>query len=129
MDLNDLTRRLTSTLSGGERRRLALSALLVQDPDIMLLDEPMNHLDPLHKLKVLRKLSALADDGKTIMLSLHDPTIAARFTRQVLLLHGDGQWEFGATKDMLTPAHLERLYGTPFAEYINDQQSVFLPTL
>ncbi len=129
MDISDLSERLTSTLSGGERRRLAIATLLVQAPDILLLDEPMNHLDPLHKLQVLKKLSAVADTGKTILASLHDPAMAARFARQVLLLFGDGEWEFGAAADMLTTARLERLYGTPFAVYSRANESVLLPTL
>jgi iron complex transport system ATP-binding protein len=129
MDLSDLTERLTSTLSGGERRRLAIATLLVQEPDMLLLDEPMNHLDPLHKLQVLDKLSALTENGKTVIATLHDPALAARFARQVLLLFGDGKWEFGATADMLTTDHLERLYGTPFAVFSRGEQKVLLPTL
>jgi len=134
MDLGDLTERLTSTLSGGERRRLALATLLVQEPDMLLLDEPMNHLDPLHKLQVLSKLSALADSGKTVIASLHDPAMAARYARQILLLYGDknggdGEWEFGPAADMLTTDRLERLYGTPFAAFSRDDQTVLLPTL
>jgi len=129
MDLGSLTERLTSTLSGGERRRLAIATLLVQEPDILLLDEPMNHLDPLHKLQVLDKLSALADDGKTVIASLHDPAMAARYARQILLLFGDGKWEFGPAADMLTSNRLERLYGTPFAVFSRGEQEILLPTL
>ncbi len=129
MDLDDLSARLTSTLSGGERRRLAIATLLVQQPDMLLLDEPMNHLDPLHKLQVLDQLSALADDDKTIIASVHDPVIATRFARQILLLFGDGEWAFGPTADMLTSERLERLYGTPFATFSRANQNVLLPTL
>jgi len=129
MDLGDLTTRQTSTLSGGERRRLAIATLLVQEPDVLLLDEPMNHLDPLHKLQVLDELSALTDAGRTVIASLHDPAMAARFARQILLLFGDGEWEFGSTADMLTANRLERLYGTPFAAFSRDGQEVLLPTL
>lgn len=129
MDLGDLTERLTSTLSGGERRRLAIATLLVQQPDMLLLDEPMNHLDPLHKLQVLGRLSILAEAGKTVIASLHDPAMAARFARQILLLFGDGAWEFGPTADMLTTHRLERLYGTPFAVFSRAGQNVLLPTL
>jgi len=129
MDLADLAERLTSTLSGGERRRLSIAALLVQEPDMLLLDEPMNHLDPLHKLQVLDRLSTLAGDGKTVLASLHDPAMAARFARQILLLFGDGEWEIGPTADMLTTDRLERLYGTPFAVFSRTGQQVLLPTL
>ncbi len=127
MDLADLSHRMTATLSGGERQRLALSMLLVQDPDVMLLDEPMNHLDPLHKLAVLEKFAALADQGKTILATLHDPVLAARYSRAVLLLFGNGSWDFGPTDAMLTPEKLERLYGTPFVAYTRDNQSVLVP--
>jgi len=127
MDIGDLTERLTTTLSGGERRRLAIATLLVQNPDILLLDEPLNHLDPLHKLQVLNALAALADDGKTIIASLHDPVLAARFATQILLLFGDGEWAFGATDEMLTAERLERLYGTPFATWSHEGRNVLLP--
>jgi len=127
MDLTNLCDRMSATLSGGERQRLALSTLLVQDPDIFLLDEPTNHLDPLHRLKVLAQLTSLADSGKTILASLHDPVLAAIYSRFVLLLFGDGSWEYGATGALLTPENLERLYGTPYAEFTHNGQSVLLP--
>jgi iron complex transport system ATP-binding protein len=127
MDLSGLSDRMTATLSGGERQRLALATLLVQDPDVLLLDEPMNHLDPLHKLTVLTKLSELAKAGKTILASLHDPVWAAKYSQHVLLMFGDGGWEYGPTESMLTPENLERLYGTPFAEFRRNGQSVLLP--
>ena len=127
MDLIELGDRLTATLSGGERRRLALATLLVQDPEHLLLDEPLNHLDPLHKLGVLSKLSELTADGKSVLASLHDPALATRYADSVLLLYGDGRWAFGSSAEMLTTHNLERLYGTPFQRFDHDQQSVLLP--
>lgn len=127
MDLSGLGDRMTATLSGGERQRLALATLFVQDPDVLLLDEPMNHLDPLHKLTVLTKLTGLTKAGKTILASLHDPVLAAKYSQHVLLMFGDGSWEYGPTKSMLTPENLQRLYGTPFVEFTRDGQSVLLP--
>ena len=53
MNLGGFEDRLVSTLSGGERRRLAMARLLTQDPGVLLLDEPVNHLDPRHQIDTL----------------------------------------------------------------------------
>lgn len=117
MHLQSAGERAAASLSGGERRRLGIATLLVQDPDILLLDEPLNHLDPLHEIAVLRLLGALADGGKVVMASMHDPTLAARSFDHCLLLHGDGRWAFGAVGDLLTTTRLAELYGVPFSEF------------
>lgn len=125
--LSGLEQRMILTLSGGERRRVALATLLVQNPGVWLLDEPTNHLDPHHQLEVLNKLSALARDGKCVIATLHDPMLAARFSNNVLLLHGDGDWEFGPTNDLLVPTNLERLYRTPFESFHNGDRTIMVP--
>lgn len=127
MDLAGLEQRLTATLSGGERRRLAMATLLVQDPQILLLDEPMNHLDPAHRLALLATLARLTADGRCVLASLHDPALAARFATRILMLHGDGRWECGPTASLLTADKLEALYNTPFQAYTHDGQSVLIP--
>ena len=127
MDLAGLEQRPTATLSGGERRRLALATLLVQDPALLLLDEPMNHLDPAHRFVVLEKLATLCASGRGILASLHDPALAARYATAVLLLHGDGRWDFGAARELLTPERLGELYGTPFAVFHSGNDQVIIP--
>lgn len=70
--LEDFAERDIDTLSGGERRRVALATLLAQNPDVLLLDEPINHLDPHHQLDVLKLLRDRARDGRTVVMSLHE---------------------------------------------------------
>lgn len=111
--LTDFQSRDIATLSGGERRRVAIAAMLTQDPDLMLLDEPVNHLDPHQQIEVLRLLRARADAGNSVLMSLHDAGLAARFADQALLLFGNGEWLCGPTQDVLTEATISRLYGTP----------------
>ena len=77
----------------------------------MLLDEPTNHLDPHHQIEVLRLLRAKASSGRTIVMSMHDAGLAARFADQALLLFGNGDWRFGAVADVLTEETISRLYG------------------
>jgi iron complex transport system ATP-binding protein len=114
--LDDLAARDVDTLSGGERRRAALATLLAQKPDVLLLDEPINHLDPHHQLDVLKLLREHARAGRTVMMSLHDAGLAARFSDYALLLFGDGEWLTGPTTEVLTPETMTKLYGVAVRE-------------
>jgi len=112
VDLGDMPQRDIATLSGGERRRLAIAQVLTQSPAIYLLDEPTNHLDPQHQLDVLRIFRDKADSGAAVVASLHDVNLAARFADKCLLLYGDGRWELDKTNAVLTEQRLTELYAT-----------------
>jgi len=112
VDLGDMPQRDIATLSGGERRRLAIAQVLTQSPDIYLLDEPTNHLDPQHQLDVLRIFRDKANSGAAVVASLHDVNLAARFADKCLLLYGDGRWELDETNAVLTEERLTELYAT-----------------
>ena len=108
--------RSVQTLSGGERRRLAIASLLAQEPQVFLPDEPTNHLDPHHQLDVMRLLQTKANNGRTVLMSLHDIGLAARFADYVLLLYGNGEWYFGEAASALTAQTISRLYDSPMRE-------------
>jgi iron complex transport system ATP-binding protein len=126
VDMEEFALRSTDTLSGGEQRRVAVAALLAQQPAVFLLDEPTNHLDPHHQLAVLQLFRALADSGRTVITTLHDPTLAARFANRALLLYGDGRWSLGPVGTSLTAASLSELYLTPMVELARDDRRVFV---
>jgi len=113
MDLGSMHDRDVATLSGGERRRLAIAQTLTQTPAVYLLDEPTNHLDPQHQLDVLRVFQKQAESGAAIIASLHDVNLAARYADQCLLLFGDGRWQLGPTDSVLSEERLTELYATP----------------
>ncbi len=128
VDLAGLESRDIGTLSGGERRRLSIATVLAQDPAIFLLDEPMHQLDPLHQLEVLRLFRGLADAGRTVIVSLHDVGHAARFADDVLLLYGDGRWEYGDCATTLNERSIGELYGLPVRELRWDGGRTFVAT-
>jgi iron complex transport system ATP-binding protein len=126
VDLAEREDRGLDTLSGGERRRLAIATVLTQDPGVFLLDEATNHLDPHHQIEVLASFRARADARRVVIASLHDATLAARFADQALLLYGDGRWDFGPVTQILDTVHLSRLYRTPVHELQFQGRRVFV---
>jgi iron complex transport system ATP-binding protein len=80
---------------------------LAQEPDLLVLDEPTNHLDIRHQLEVLALLRGL---GLTVVLTLHDLTLAAEHADRVLLLHAGRVLAHGPPADVLTPDHIARAF-------------------
>jgi iron complex transport system ATP-binding protein len=116
-----------ATLSGGERRRLALATLLAQDAGILLLDEPTNHLDLHHQIELTTLLARLARErGKTVIMVLHDVNLAARCADHALLLHGDGHVSAGPCAAVLQTPQLENLYRQTLRQ-VSDEPRAWLP--
>jgi iron complex transport system ATP-binding protein len=116
VDLAGLDAREVGSLSGGERRRLAVAAVIAQEPHVYLLDEPTQQLDPHHQVAVLKLFRAQADAGRSVLMSLHDVGMAARFADEALLLFGDGRWRHGPQDEALTEESIGELYGMPVRE-------------
>jgi len=128
VELETFAERPVDTLSGGERRRLALATLMVQDPAIYLLDEPTNHLDLHHQIRLLGRLRerTRAREGALVM-ALHDVNLAARFCDHVLLVFSDGEALHGSAEELLEPGHLTCLYRHPIEMVPLGDRNAFLP--
>lgn len=128
VSLNGLTRRPLATLSGGERRRVEIAALLAQDAPICLLDEPINHLDLRHQVQVLDLLAERAQrPGHLNLFVLHDVNLALRFGTHGILLFDDGECLHGPLSEMLNRPNLERLYHCRLREIRDADTGWFLP--
>jgi iron complex transport system ATP-binding protein len=127
VDMGNEALRDVQTLSGGERRRVALAMLLAQDPAVMLLDEPTNHLDIAHAMRALDLLSDLARTrGRAVVMALHDMTLAARYATHAVLL-GEERVEAGPARALLTAAKLSLLHGHELAAVAHPRGTAFLP--
>lgn len=100
-------------LSGGQKQRTILARILAQQPKIILLDEPLNHLDVYYQVEILRLLQSWIEKKKiTIISVLHDINLTALYTDQLLVLTNKGEIAaFGKTSEILNPSLLYDVFG------------------
>jgi len=98
----------TADLSGGQQQRVAVARLLVQRPDLILADEPFAAVDPVTTERVMDTLFELNDEGATLLVNLHDVSIARRFPRIIALR--EGHPVFDGSPELLTEEKLSRIY-------------------
>ncbi len=114
VDMAGLAHRNVQTLSGGERQRVAVAALLAQAPQVLLLDEPVSHLDLREQIRLLELIRNLARTGHAVIMSLHDLNHALAYCDHLLLLHR-GRALGGSTQRIATVQRLSRVYGVELA--------------
>ena len=86
--LRDRADHVPAQLSGGEQQRVCIARALINDPKIILADEPTGNLDAMNEEIVLRLLRDLHDQGRTIVMVTHDPVVARLSDRRIELHHG-----------------------------------------
>jgi len=87
-DIKHLRHRTSATLSGGERMRVLLARALAVESEMLLADEPVAALDPLHQLRIMELLQSTGRKGAGVVVVLHDLTLATRFCDRIVLLAG-----------------------------------------
>jgi iron complex transport system ATP-binding protein len=119
MDIAPLADRPYAALSVGQQQRVTLARALAQLADaphgVLILDEPMSAMDLRHVRDVTELLRSLAENGMTIIMAMHDLSLAAKVADQTWLLHEGEMVAAGTACDVLTPGRLEDVYGVGFA--------------
>lgn len=112
LDMSHLSHREILSLSGGEKRLVSMARTLAQEPEVLLLDEPTVHLDLGNKARVLGVIKRMANLGKTVFFSTHDPNIASLIADDVEIINGGEIVSCGAPSVVITEDVLKTTYGT-----------------
>jgi iron complex transport system ATP-binding protein len=126
-DAVHLARRSIETLSGGERSRVMLARALAVEPRLLLADEPVTGLDPLHQLEVMEKFRSLADSGIGVVVVIHDLSLAARYCDRLVLIHNHRIVADHKPGKVLCDEHLSNCFGVHFKIEFDQGIPVVLP--
>ncbi len=113
LGIQHLAPQRVQTLSGGQMQLVAIARALVQEPELLILDEPMAALDLGRQRQVLKIVQKLAKRGVAVILTTHVPNQALLLNDQVGLLFADGQFLAGQCQEILNRDRLEKLYQCP----------------
>lgn len=111
MGLEAFRKRTALRLSGGEQNRALIARALAQDTPMLIADEPIAGLDPAQQLTCLRLFRDLASEGRTVLASIHDLGLAARFCTRLVLLSGGHVLADGPADAVLGDDLLRRAFG------------------
>ena len=112
MDLNDLAGRYLDQMSGGQRQRAFVAMVLAQETPYMLLDEPLNNLDMVHSVTMMRRLRAAAHElSRTVVVVMHDINMAAAWADRIVALRDGAVVVQGTPEETMTKECLSRVFG------------------
>ncbi|MEX3316664.1 ABC transporter ATP-binding protein [Sulfitobacter sp. PS-8MA] len=111
MDLQGFRDRTATRLSGGEQARVLIARALAQETPLLMADEPIAGLDPAHQIATMKSFHALAAEGKSVMVSLHDLGLAARHCTRLIVLDQGGLVADGPPQDVLTASRVRETFG------------------
>ena len=112
LGIRELADRLFRKLSDGQKQRILIGRALAQEPEILILDEPMSYLDIRHKLELIEILKKLRSEKNiTIVMSLHEFELARVIADKVICVKEDGIGMAGTPEEVLQPDVLKELYG------------------
>jgi len=110
LNLKKIRNNKITHLSGGEFQKVRLGRALVQEPTVLLLDEPTTHLDLNSKKNILDLLSSLKKKGVTVILTSHDPTEASLIADYFVMMRKGNLPIYGAPEDVFTAINLSKTY-------------------
>lgn len=119
LDIAHLAKRQYPSLSGGERQLVLIARALIQQPTLLIMDEPAASLDFGHQITLLERIRTLKKEGMTVLMSTHHPMHAKAVADKVVLVAKDQPIQQGSINDMLSAKRLTTLYGVQESDIRN----------
>lgn len=110
MDAWDLRNRPMPTLSGGQRQKVYLAMVIAQQTQAVLMDEPTTYLDVAHQFRIMTMARTLADEGKAVVLVLHDLPMALKYADRMAVLEQGRIVGMGTPEEVLESGVLDRVF-------------------
>ena len=121
LDIWDIRERMIDELSGGTLQRVFLARTLAQTPDLILLDEPANHLDLKHQIELLNFLKAwVRENNKTLLSVFHDLNLARLFSDTAVVLDNGAIAAGGKIDEVLNSGILSGVYGIDIRAFMQE---------
>ena len=109
------------TLSGGELQRAFLAQVFAQNPRLLILDEPANHLDLVYQKQIFSLIGQwLREPGRAVLSVVHDLSLALRYGTHAALLDGGRCVAQGTAREALAPEHLAQVYGMDVRSWMRE---------
>ncbi len=118
--------RAVGALSSGERQRVLIAKAYVQQPRLMLVDEPTSHLDMKYKLDVMEYLNAMVKRDMTILVAEHDISLMARYCDVCIIMKKGEIVGMGRPKDVITPELIEDVYEVGASVGFDEEGELFV---
>lgn len=117
MGVAELADRSLASLSGGQRQKVYIAMALAQDTPVVLMDEPNAFLDIAHQLQLMAQAKALAEAGKTVVLVLHDLSLALEYADSLVVLY-EGTCLFqGTPEETFQSGCLDKAFGVEMRRF------------
>lgn len=111
MGISEYSDRQMSELSGGTRQKVYIAMALAQQTPVIIMDEPTAYLDIGQQMKFMQTAKALAKDGKTVILVLHDILLALKLSDRICVMENGTVTKCAAPKEILNSTIIPKLYG------------------
>ena len=126
MNITGMADKHYSALSDGQKQRTLIARAICQEPEYLIMDEPTSYLDIRYKMELMDVIRKLSQEGCSIIMSLHEPSLAMRVSHKILLVSEDGSVDYRDPQAIIENDMIKELYGLTDDMYETVKHELFI---